>query len=158
MHLSRLLVLSLLALGLLLAAPDAQGTSLETTVSSSTVAAPPAPKDLVKDTVYITKTGKKYHRGTCRYLKKSKIAISRKKAENAAAGAPKTKADELPVQAAAEQKAAAKKSVEGREPLTLEGHSDWVLSVSFSPGGQRLACAREGSLEVWDVHSLTKSK
>ena len=53
---------------------------------------------------------------------------------------------------------AAKKSVEGREPLTLEGHSDWVLSVSFSPDGQRLACARDGSLEVWDVHSLTKSK
>jgi len=79
MHFSRLLVLSLLALGLLLAAPDVQGTALETTVSSSTVAAPPAPKDPVKDTVYITKTGKKYHRGTCRYLKKSKIAISRKK-------------------------------------------------------------------------------
>ena len=88
----------------------------------------------------------------------SSPAISPVKSENAAAGAPKTKADELPVQAAAEQKAAAKKSVEGREPLTLEGHSDWVLSVSFSPDGQRLACARDGSLEVWDVHSLTKSK
>ena len=58
----------------------------------------------------------------------------------------------------AEQKATTKKSVEGREPLTLKGHSDWVLSVSFSPDGQRLACARDGSLEVWDVHSLTKSK
>ena len=68
------------------------------------------------------------------------------------------KADESAAQAAAKQKAAAKKSVEGREPLTLEGHSDWVLSVSFSPDGQRLACARDGSLEVWDVHSLTKSK
>ena len=68
------------------------------------------------------------------------------------------KADESAAQAAAKQKAAAKKSVEGREPLTLEGHSDWVLSVSFSPAGQRLACARDGSLEVWDVHSLTKSK
>ena len=31
MHLSRRLVLSVLALGLLLAAPDAQGTALETT-------------------------------------------------------------------------------------------------------------------------------
>ena len=80
MHLSRRLVLSLLALGLLLAAPDAQGTALETTVSPSAVAAPPAPKDPVKDTVYVTKTGKKYHRGTCLYLKKSKVAISRKKA------------------------------------------------------------------------------
>ena len=84
MHLSRRLVLVpvLLVLGLLLAAPLAQGTVPQTTatVSTSNVAAPPAPKDPVKDTVYITKTGKKYHRGTCRYLKKSKIAISRKKA------------------------------------------------------------------------------
>ena len=82
MHLSRRLVLSILALGLLLASPDAQGTVPQTTatVSSPNVAAPPAPKDPVKDTVYITKTGKKYHRGNCRYLKKSKIAISRKKA------------------------------------------------------------------------------
>jgi hypothetical protein len=27
------------------------------------------------ETVYITKTGEKYHRGTCGYLSKSKIAI-----------------------------------------------------------------------------------
>jgi hypothetical protein len=51
----------------------------------------------------------------------SSPAISPVKSENAAAGAPKTKADELPVQAAAEQKAAAKKSVEGREPLHSRG-------------------------------------
>lgn len=31
-------------------------------------------------TVYITETGKKYHRGNCRYLRKSKIAISLKEA------------------------------------------------------------------------------
>ena len=30
--------------------------------------------------VYITKTGKKYHKGSCRYLKKSKIKISLKDA------------------------------------------------------------------------------
>jgi len=30
----------------------------------------------VETTVYITNTGKKYHRDGCRYLKKSKIAIS----------------------------------------------------------------------------------
>ncbi|MCD8379580.1 MAG: hypothetical protein LUC95_04485 [Lachnospiraceae bacterium] len=29
------------------------------------------------ETVYITNTGSKYHRGSCRYLKKSKIAISK---------------------------------------------------------------------------------
>ena len=44
---------------------------------------------------------------------------------------------------------------EAAETLTLKGHSDWVLSVSFSPDGKRLACARDGSLEVWDIHSLT---
>lgn len=27
-------------------------------------------------TVYITRTGKKYHRGTCRYLSRSKIPVS----------------------------------------------------------------------------------
>ena len=31
--------------------------------------------------VYITRTGKKYHRGGCRYLKKSKIAIALSKAK-----------------------------------------------------------------------------
>jgi hypothetical protein len=31
--------------------------------------------------VYITKTGKKYHRSSCRYLKKSKIKISLKDAK-----------------------------------------------------------------------------
>ncbi len=29
-------------------------------------------------TVYITKTGAKYHRGSCGYLRKSKIAITKK--------------------------------------------------------------------------------
>ena len=47
---------------------------------------------------------------------------------------------------------------EAAETLSLKGHSDWVLSVSFSPDGQRLACARDGSLEMWVVHSLNKSK
>ena len=32
-------------------------------------------KDTNGYTVYITKTGEKYHSGGCRYLKKSKIAI-----------------------------------------------------------------------------------
>lgn len=31
--------------------------------------------DLIAQTVYITKTGSKYHRDGCRYLSKSKIAI-----------------------------------------------------------------------------------
>lgn len=33
-----------------------------------------------EDTVYITRTGSKYHRATCRYLAKSKIKISKKEA------------------------------------------------------------------------------
>lgn len=39
-------------------------------------------KYIKKQTLYITKTGKKYHRSHCRYLKNSKIPISRKKAQN----------------------------------------------------------------------------
>ena len=38
------------------------------------------PEEKKEVTVYITKTGKKYHRGSCRYLKKSKIKISLKEA------------------------------------------------------------------------------
>lgn len=34
-------------------------------------------------TVYITKTGKKYHEGSCRYLKHSKIEITKSKAVKA---------------------------------------------------------------------------
>ena len=35
----------------------------------------------VNSTVYITRTGSKYHRATCRYLKNSKIEISLKSAK-----------------------------------------------------------------------------
>jgi competence protein ComEC len=44
----------------------------------------PAPQQQVQtkeQTVYITKTGKKYHRATCRYLSKSKIPITLKDAK-----------------------------------------------------------------------------
>jgi WD40 repeat protein/tRNA A-37 threonylcarbamoyl transferase component Bud32 len=38
------------------------------------------------------------------------------------------------------------------ELLTLEGHTDQVWSVAFSPDGQRLASgSREGSVKVWDA-------
>ncbi len=33
-------------------------------------------EDEAKITVYATRTGKKYHRGSCRYLRQSKIAMS----------------------------------------------------------------------------------
>ena len=42
----------------------------------------PQPQAQTKEqTVYITKTGKKYHTATCRYLAKSKISISLKDAK-----------------------------------------------------------------------------
>ena len=48
------------------------------------VAQAPAPKSqpqTKEQTVYITKTGKKYHRPTCRYLSRSKISTSLKDAK-----------------------------------------------------------------------------
>jgi hypothetical protein len=57
----------------------------ESTVQGHTPAAKPAAaardRDRRNDTVYITRTGKKYHRGDCRYLSQSKIPIKRWKAE-----------------------------------------------------------------------------
>jgi hypothetical protein len=41
----------------------------------------PAQQDQQTKTVYVTRTGRKYHRDGCRYLAASKIAISLKNAE-----------------------------------------------------------------------------
>jgi len=47
---------------------------------------------------------------------------------------------------------AAKKSVEGRETLTLKGHSGEVMSVAFSPDGKRIVSGSgDFTLKVWDV-------
>ena len=69
------------------AAPTAQATTAKPnatvkptakpTVKPST--APPKTKTST-ETVYITKTGEKYHRNGCQYLRKSKIAIDKSKA------------------------------------------------------------------------------
>ena len=68
------------------------------------------------------------------------------------------KVDKSPAHTAAEQKAAAKKSVEGREPLTLKGHSGGVGSVSFSPNGKRIASgSKNTTVKVWDISSLVTS-
>jgi hypothetical protein len=43
--------------------------------------APKAPKaQPVEQTVYVTRTGSKFHRGTCGYLRQSKIAMTRSEA------------------------------------------------------------------------------
>jgi len=42
--------------------------------------APQSPAAAASDEVFITNTGEKYHRGSCRYLSKSKIPISREEA------------------------------------------------------------------------------
>ena len=94
------------------------------------------------------------------------------KAENAAAGESKTEAagiDDLsdaelagllqdptdepttvpPAQAAVEQK-----TVEGRGPLTFNGHTGCVVSVSFSPDGKRIVSSSyDNTLKIWDAHT-----
>ena len=59
-------------------------------------------------------------------------------------------------------------SSEGRETLTLKGHSGFVQSVSFSPDGKRIVsgggyrtavfAGLRGVAKVWDISSLATSK
>ena len=43
-------------------------------------------------------------------------------------------------------------SPQGKSEQTLEGHSDWVLSVAFSPDGSRLASGSDDrTVRVWNV-------
>ena len=51
------------------------------TVAPSQQPAPQQQTQTKERTVYITKTGKKYHTSTCRYLAKSKISTSLKDAK-----------------------------------------------------------------------------
>jgi hypothetical protein len=63
------LILAFLMLGAVFAVPPVQQP------------APQQQSQTKEQTVYITKTGKKYHTATCRYLSKSKIPISLKDAK-----------------------------------------------------------------------------
>jgi hypothetical protein len=42
---------------------------------------PPPPEDKKTQTVYVTKTGKRYHKSGCRFLSNSKIQMTREEAE-----------------------------------------------------------------------------
>ncbi|TXD67792.1 hypothetical protein [Aequorivita lipolytica] len=57
--------------------------SLSPSFSATTVVTPVSHIHPVQQVVYITKTGTKYHKGTCHYLKKSKIEISKSDAKSA---------------------------------------------------------------------------
>jgi hypothetical protein len=68
----KVLIVLLLAFSIL-CGPAATFTSSEVRPSASR-------QDRQEETVYITRTGKKYHRDGCRYLSQSKIPIKKKDA------------------------------------------------------------------------------
>ncbi|MDQ7094244.1 hypothetical protein REC12_11650 [Desulfosporosinus sp. PR] len=64
-------------------APVVSAAPAQTPATPAVVTPSPAPKQTGQTlTVYITKTGKKYHRDGCRYLSKSRIPISLSDAES----------------------------------------------------------------------------
>ncbi|MGB3344031.1 MAG: hypothetical protein WBA61_08975 [Aequorivita sp.] len=56
--------------------------SLFPSFAPAPVHSPIASVHTIGETVYVTKTGSKYHRGTCQYLKKSKIRTTKSEAKN----------------------------------------------------------------------------
>lgn len=57
--------------------------SLTPTFSAIEKTEPIVLSETINEIVYITNTGKKYHKSGCQYLKKSKIQRSKSKARNA---------------------------------------------------------------------------
>ncbi len=75
------LALSLsLAISISTSASAATGPHLTATAANASTHAQVEQTDPAKITVYVTKTGGKYHRENCRYLSKSKIPMSLKDA------------------------------------------------------------------------------
>jgi WD40 repeat protein len=45
--------------------------------------------------------------------------------------------------------------VDGKQVLTLQGHTGWIWAVTFSPDGKTLAsCSHDSLIRLWDVQSL----
>lgn len=62
--------------GVSVPAPTPAATPVPTPAATPVPTPAPTPEQQVSTTVYITRTGEKYHRAGCRYLSKSQIAIS----------------------------------------------------------------------------------
>lgn len=75
------LALTLLTTSVAAGAPSSSATSADRCCATKTASVEHVAYAKASTVVYITKTGKKYHRSGCRYLKKSKIRTTLKKAK-----------------------------------------------------------------------------
>lgn len=73
-----LLAMSLLALAAPIAVSTNPCTGVKAVTTKSTLSGRYMPNE---ETVYVTKTGTKYHKSSCRYVAKSKIAITKTEAQ-----------------------------------------------------------------------------
>lgn len=73
-----LLAMSLLALSTPITISSNPHQQVNAVTTKSTLSGRYVPNE---ETVYVTKTGNKYHRSTCRYVKKSKIAMTKSEAQ-----------------------------------------------------------------------------
>jgi WD40 repeat protein/serine/threonine protein kinase len=81
-----------------------------------------------------------------------RVHIQTAAAEKAAAE--KAAADKAAADKAAADKAAADKAAAEKTAVTLQGHSNYVTSVSFSPDGRRIVSGSgDNTLKVWDAET-----
>lgn len=74
-----LLAMSLLALVAPIAVSTNPCAGVKSVTAKTTLSGRYMPNE---ETVYVTKTGTKYHKSTCRYVAKSKIAMPKTEAQN----------------------------------------------------------------------------